>query len=89
MATMTEHINKQFDQDLEAIRSRILQMGGLVESQIRDAIGAFLDASPERAGKVITVDAKVNELELLIDNELGQIIVRRQPARPTCASSLP
>ena len=80
MATMTEHINKQFDQDLEAIRSRILQMGGLVESQIRDAIGAFLDASPERAGKVITVDAKVNELELLIDNELGQIIVRRQPA---------
>ena len=80
MATMTEHINKQFDQDLEAIRSRILQMGGLVESQIRNAIGAFLDASPERAGKVITVDAKVNELELLIDNELGQIIVRRQPA---------
>jgi phosphate transport system protein len=77
---MTEHINKQFDQDLEAIRSRMLQMGGLVESQIRDAIGAFLDMAPDRASKVVSVDAKVNELELLIDNELGQIIVRRQPA---------
>ena len=77
---MTDHINKQFDQDLEAIRSRMLQMGGLVESQIRDAIAAFLDAAPDRAAKVIAGDAKVNELELLIDNELGQVIVRRQPA---------
>jgi phosphate transport system protein len=77
---MTEHINKQFDQDLEAIRSRMLQMGGLVESQIRDAIAAFLDAAPERAARVIAGDTKVNDLELQIDNELGQIIVRRQPA---------
>src|SRR4249920_3221730 len=77
---MTEHINKQFDQDLEAIRSRMLQMGGIVESQIRDAIGAFLDSASERAAKVIAGDSKVNDLELTIDNELGQIIVRRQPA---------
>ncbi len=35
---MTEHINKQYDQDLEAIRSRMMQMGGLVESQIRAAV---------------------------------------------------
>lgn len=77
---MTEHINKQFDQDLEAIRSRMLQMGGLVEAQIREAIGAFLDVAADRAAKVIAADAKVNELEVAIDNELGQIIVRRQPA---------
>jgi len=77
---MTEHINKQFDQDLEAIRSRMMQMGGLVESQIREAINAFIEAAPERAIKVIAADAKVNDLELAIDGELGQIIVRRQPA---------
>ncbi|HET9652395.1 MAG TPA: phosphate signaling complex protein PhoU [Usitatibacter sp.] len=77
---MTEHINKQFDQDLEAIRSRMLQMGGLVESQVREAIGAFLDPAADRAAKVIAADAKVNELEILIDTELGQVIVRRQPA---------
>jgi phosphate transport system protein len=73
--TMTEHISKQYDQDLEAIRSRMMQMGGLVESHIRDAVAGYLSAD-----RVITGDAKVNELELAIDNDLGQIIVRRQPA---------
>src|SRR5689334_7593399 len=77
---MTEHINKQYDQDLEAIRSRMMMMGGLVETHIRSAIAAYLDGDMDRAGQVISADAKVNELELLIDNELGQIIVRRQPA---------
>jgi phosphate transport system protein len=77
---MTEHINKQYDQDLEAIRTRMLQMGGLVESHIRSAIAGYVDGDVERALQVISGDAKVNELELQIDNDLGQIIVRRQPA---------
>src|SRR5688572_9691953 len=77
---MTDHINKQYDQDLEAIRSRMMQMGGLVESHIRMAIAGYLDADAERAQQVVAGDAKVNELELAIDNDLGQIIVRRQPA---------
>ncbi len=77
---MTEHTAKQYDQDLETVRSRMLQMGGLVEAHIREAIAAYLEADAERANAVIAADAKVNELELAIDNELGQIIVRRQPA---------
>jgi len=77
---MTEHINKQYDQDLEAIRSRMMQMGGLVEAQIRAAISGYLDGDKERIEQVIAGDAKVNELEIAIDNDLGQIIVRRQPA---------
>jgi phosphate transport system protein len=77
---MTEHISKQYDQDLEAIRSRMMQMGGLVESHIRMAVAGYLDGDQERANQVIAGDAKVNELELAIDGDLGQIIVRRQPA---------
>jgi len=77
---LTEHTNKQYDQDLEAIRSRILQMGGLVESHIRSAMVGWIEGDVQRAMQVIAGDAKVNELELAIDNELGQIIVRRQPA---------
>lgn len=77
---MTEHINKQFDQDLEAIRSRMMQMGGLVESHIRLAVAGYLDGDVDGAQQVIAGDAKVNELELAIDEDLGQIIVRRQPA---------
>jgi phosphate transport system protein len=77
---MTEHISKQYDQDLEAIRSRMMQMGGLVESHIRMAVAGYLDGDVARANQVIEGDAKVNELELAIDGDLGQIIVRRQPA---------
>jgi phosphate transport system protein len=78
---MTEHISKQYDQDLEAIRSRMMQMGGLVESQIRSAI-AGLSSIDEVTGidQVIAADAKVNELEVAIDEDLRQVIVRRQPA---------
>jgi phosphate transport system protein len=77
---MTDHINKQYDQDLEAIRSRMMQMGGLVEAQIRAAIAGYIDGDRERIEQVIAGDARVNELEIAIDEDLGQIIVRRQPA---------
>ncbi len=77
---MTEHISKQYDQDLETIRSRTMQMGGLVEAQIRAAIGSYLDGDAARIEQAIAGDAKVNELEIAIDDELRQVIVRRQPA---------
>jgi phosphate transport system protein len=77
---MTEHISKQYDQDLEAIRSRMMQMGGLVEAHVRSAVAAYLDGDAERLEQVIAGDTKVNELEVAIDTDLGQIIVRRQPA---------
>jgi phosphate transport system protein len=77
---MTEHISKQYDQDLEAIRSRMMQMGGLVEAQIRTAVDGYLDGNPERIEQAIAGDAKVNELEVAIDDDLRHVIVRRQPA---------
>jgi phosphate transport system protein len=77
---MTDHINKQYDQDLEAIRSRMMQMGGLVESQIRAAVDGYLNGDIARIDAVIANDRKANDLEVAIDNDLGQIIVRRQPA---------
>jgi phosphate transport system protein len=77
---MTEHTARQYDQDLEALRSRMMQMGGLVESQIRDAMEGFLQGDPNRIEQVVAADAKVNKLELGIDHDLGQVIVRRQPA---------
>src|SRR5258708_14160775 len=77
---MTEHISKQYDQDLEALRSRMMQMGGLVESQIRSAVAGYLNGDAERIEQVIAADAKVNELEVAIDDDLRHVIVRRQPA---------
>jgi phosphate transport system protein len=77
---MTEHISKQYDQDLEAIRSRALQMGGLVESQVKSALSGYLTGDAERIDAAIASDAKVNELEVALDDDLRTVIVRRQPA---------
>ncbi len=77
---MTEHISKQYDQDLEAIRSRTLQMGGLVESQVRSAVAGYLGGDVARVEQAIASDAKVNDLERALDEDLRHVIVRRQPA---------
>ena len=77
---MTEHISKQYDHDLEAIRSRTLQMGGLVESQIRAAIAGYTFGDAQQIEMAIASDAKVNDLERALDEELRHVIVRRQPA---------
>lgn len=76
----SEHLSKQYDNDLETLRSGVLQMGGLVESQIRAAIEAFANGSPELIDQVIANEIRVNECEVQIDDDCSHIIVKRQPA---------
>jgi len=75
-----EHLSKRYNQDLEGIRSRVLQMGGLVEAQFRDAMVSLHEGSAELAEKVIQRDVEVNMLDVSLDNVCTQLIVRRQPA---------
>jgi len=75
-----EHSSKQYDMDLETIRSRVLQMGGLVESQFQDAIRSFRNGDRELAQQVIKGDEQVNRLEVLLDDTCNHLIVKRQPA---------
>src|SRR6266853_1030064 len=76
----TEHLSKQYDNDLETLRSGVLQMGGLVESQIRGAIDAFAHGNQDLIDQVIANEARVNECEVRIDDDCSHIIVKRQPA---------
>ncbi|TCS39659.1 phosphate transport system protein [Paucimonas lemoignei] len=75
-----EHSSKQYDMDLETIRSRVLQMGGLVESQFQDAMRSFRNGDRELAQQVINGDEQVNRLEILLDDTCNHLIVKRQPA---------
>jgi phosphate transport system protein len=76
---VSEHLSKQFDAELESIRSRVLEMGGLVESQIRRALEGL--ATGDRALlDVIATDHRVNGLEVALDGECSHVIVKRQPA---------
>ena len=76
----SEHLSKQYDIDLETIRTRVLEMGGLVEAQILAAIDGFTTGNLGQIERVITDDHRVNACEVGIDNDCSQIIVRRQPA---------
>jgi phosphate transport system protein len=75
-----DHSSKQYDMDLEAIRSKVLQMGGLVESQFRDALECFRTGNIEQAEQVIKADENVNRLEVTLDDTCSHLIVKRQPA---------
>jgi len=76
----SEHLSKQFDADLETLRSGVLQMGGLVESQIRGAIEAFTNGNAELIEQIVAAESRVNECEVQIDDDCSHIIVKRQPA---------
>ncbi len=76
----TEHTSKQFDAELDTVRAQVLQMGGLVESQIRLAIEAMVHDDVPLMNRVINDDHRVNAMEVQIDESCNQIIARRQPA---------
>jgi phosphate transport system protein len=77
---VNEHLSKQFDAELESIRSRVLEMGGLVESQIRRALEGFGSGDRALLDDVIATDRRVNEMEVALDGECSHVIVKRQPA---------
>src|SRR5690349_1003962 len=79
-SVVNEHLSKQFDAELESIRSRVLEMGGLVESQIRRALEGFSSGDRPLLDDVIATDRRVNELEVQLDGACSHVIVKRQPA---------
>jgi phosphate transport system protein len=76
----SDHSSKQYDMDLEAIRSKVLLMGGLVESQFSEAMTCFGNGDVAHADKIIKADENVNRMEVSLDDICSHVIVKRQPA---------
>jgi phosphate transport system protein len=74
-----KHLSTQFDSELTSVSSQVMELGGLVESQIRRAIYALSQFSVEVANEVTANEARVNAMEIEIDRDLSSIIARRQP----------
>ena len=77
---VAEHIYKQYDTDLEAIRAKVLEMGGIVEEQLADCVFSLINADGKLADSVIKKDMRVNALESEIDEDCSLIIAKRSPA---------
>lgn len=77
---MTEkHLSSQFDTELNGVSSRVMELGGMVESQIHQAVYALAQFDVEAADRVMETEHRVNAMEIEIDRELSSIIARRQP----------
>ena len=76
-----DHTNKQFDVEMEGIRSGVLSMGGMVEKQLTRAIDALSEEDDSLLLDAVGADeAAINQLQISIDQQCAQIIARRQPA---------
>ena len=74
-----KHLSTQFDSELTSVSSQVMEMGGLVESQIRQAIYSLSQFNMDAAAQVSAKEVRVNAMELEIDHALSSIIARRQP----------
>ena len=75
-----QHMLRQFDNDLNEIRSKLLEMGGKVEKMITDSVKALLDRNSALADQVIAYDHEVNRMEMEIDEKCLEVLAMRQPA---------
>ena len=73
------HLSSQFDEELGQLRTHVLQMGGLVETQVSAAIEAYASGEIASVKTIVETDRKVNDLEIAIDDDCAHIIARRQP----------
>jgi phosphate transport system protein len=76
----SEHSSRQYDADLENIRSRVLQMGGLAEQQVARVLAALQNNAPDQLEAIVQADHAINALEIALDASCVEIIARRQPA---------
>lgn len=74
-----KHLSSQFDNDLNALCGSLLEMGGLVESQVSMAMRAFAQLDADLADQVMAREVEVNDFEITIDQACTELIARRQP----------
>ncbi|MDY7116171.1 phosphate signaling complex protein PhoU [Halomonas sp. SSL-5] len=75
----SQHISRQFNQELEELKTHLMAMGGLVEKQVQDAVTALLEGDSALGRQVVDNDRAVNDMQIKIDAECTQVLARRQP----------
>ena len=78
-ADLGHHISRRFNEDLERVRTRVLQMGGFIEQQLGNAVTALIEGDSSLGEAVAREDHRVNDMEVSIDEECGRILATRSP----------
>jgi phosphate transport system protein len=77
---LTHHTSSRFNEDLERIRAAVLEMGGLVERQLRDALGGIDSGDSQVVSRVTEQELRINQMELAIDEDCSRVLATRAPA---------
>ncbi|NRA40705.1 MAG: phosphate signaling complex protein PhoU [Pseudomonadales bacterium] len=75
-----DHISRQFNEELDEVRTHTLEMGGQVEHQVSEAVQSLILLDVDKAQLVRSSDENINQMEVSIDEEVARILARRQPA---------
>ena len=75
----SQHLSSQFDEELGRLRTHVLQMGGMVETQVSAAIDAYSAGEISAVKSIVETDRKINDLEKAIDDDCAHVIAKRQP----------
>ena len=76
----SQHLSSQFDEELGRLRTHVLQMGGMVETQVSSAIDAYSSGEVASVKSIVEADRKINDLEKAIDDDCAHVLAKRQPA---------
>lgn len=76
----TDHISRQFNEELDELRTHTLEMGGQVQVQVKQAVQSLIDLNIAQAEKVRATDQAINAMEISIDESCAKVLARRQPA---------
>ncbi len=76
---LSHHISSRYNTDLEHVRSSVLEMGGLVERQLTQAIGGITEPDARVMVRVAQEELRVNQLERSIDEDCSRILATRGP----------
>ena len=80
MENHSHHISQQFNAELEDVKNHMLEMGGVIERQIADAMRALINGDSGLAGEVLSTENQIDTMEVSIDEECSLILARRHPA---------
>jgi phosphate transport system protein len=76
---LSHHISSRYNEDLERLRSSVLEMGGLVERQLTQAVGGITEPDARVIVRVAQEELQVNQLERSIDEDCSRILATRGP----------
>ena len=79
-ADLSQHISRRFNEDLDRVRTQVLNMGGFVEQQLARAVTALVEGDSQLGESVARDDFEVNKMEVSIDEECSRILATRAPA---------